>query len=143
MKTVYKIFLCAIAVAIVGVCVQACSRGGSLYDSALCRTLAIKIERHDSLSQRDYSLIIEQDEQILQYLISRADDMRGIPEEERDNFWRSLTSDPEYMERFGYMFTLGSALYQADTEGLLDERNAERYRSLDEYNEQLADYVTR
>ena len=103
----------------------------------------MKIERHDSLSQRDYSLIIEQDEQILQYLINRAEDMREIPEEERDRFWRSLTSDPEYMERFGYLFTLGSALYQADTEGLLDERNAAMYRALDEYNEQLADYVTR
>ena len=120
-----------------------CSRGGADYDRDLCRTLSTKIERHDELSQRDYSLMIEQDRQILQYLISCADDIRNTPVEERDHAWRNLTANPDYMERFGYLFTLGSALYQADIDGSLNEDNARKYKALDEYNERLADYAER
>ena len=41
------------------------------------------------------------------------------------------------------MFTLGSALYQADINGKLDKDNAEAYEALDEYNSKLADYTDR
>ena len=42
------------------------------------------------------------------------------------------------MERFGYLFTIGSALFQAESEGKLDRSNAAAYAALDEYNESLA-----
>ena len=35
------------------------------YDPATCEELSIKIERHDSLTQTDYSAMIDQNEQIL------------------------------------------------------------------------------
>ena len=47
------------------------------------------------------------------------------------------------MERFGYMFTLGSALYQADADGKLDAENKKRYDALDKYNRELAEYSER
>ena len=52
-------------------------------------------------------------------------------------------AEPEYLERFGYMFTLGSALYQAEIRGRLNEDNAEAYGALDDYNSLLADYTDR
>ena len=36
------------------------------------------------------------------------------------------------------MFTLGSSLYQADADGLLDKENADHYAELDRYNADLA-----
>ncbi len=41
------------------------------------------------------------------------------------------------------MFTIGSALYQADINGKLDDDNREAYASLDDYNTKLADYTDR
>lgn len=124
---------------------SACShRGGSeSYDSELCRELSLKIERRDSLSQDDYACIINQNEQILKYLTDRASDVAGLPDSCRAQAWRQLVAEPEYLERFGYMFTLGSALYQADLNGRLDSENKRSYADLDRYNEMLADYTDR
>ena len=51
---------------------------------------------------------------------------------------RALKSNPEYMQRFGFLFTLGSALYQAESHGKLDSSNAAAYDALDHYNDALA-----
>lgn len=114
------------------------SSGPSHYDSGLCEELAVKIERRDSLTQRNYSEMIGQSGYILNYLVERSSHLEELPADERYPAYRELLADPEYMERFSYLFTLGSALYQADASGRLDERNAEAYRGLDEYNERFA-----
>lgn len=111
------------------------------YNAGLCTSLSQRIERRDSLSQKDYASIISQNEAILQYLVGRADSISHLPADKRYRAWRSLTAEPEYLERFGYMFTLGSALYQADVTGHLDSINARQYRGLDKYNTRLADYI--
>lgn len=113
------------------------------YDADLCSELSTKIERRDSLSQEDYSRMIAQNEAILQYLIDRTSKISELPDSCRYPAWRTMTAEPEYLERFGYMFTLGSALYQADINGRLDEDNAEAYAALDDYNTKLADYSDR
>ena len=120
-----------------------CSGGGDSYDATLCHSLALKVERHEDLTQRDYQLMISQNEQILKYLVDQAEQIDHTPEIDRGQAWRSLTANPDYMERFGYLFTLGSALYDANLNGLLDEANASRYHDLDEYNERLGDYSER
>lgn len=135
----FRIFL----VLLLTVIVTACSHGGDSYDSALCRSLASKIEKHEELTQRDYRLMISQNEQILKYLVAQAEQIEHTPETDRGQAWRSLTANPEYMERFGYMFTLGSALYEANASGILDEDNTRLYHKLDEYNERLGDYADR
>ncbi len=113
------------------------------YDAETCAALSTKIERHDSISQEDYSHMIAQNEAILQYLIDRTSAISELPDSCRYPAWRTLTAEPEYLERFGYMFTLGSALYQADINGKLDKDNAEAYEALDKYNSKLADYTDR
>lgn len=113
------------------------------YDAGECAALAVKIERHDSLTQDDYAIMIEQNEAILQYLIDRASEISELPDSCRYGAWRVLVAEPEYLERFGYMFTLGSALYQAEIRGRLNEDNAEAYGALDDYNSLLADYTDR
>ena len=113
------------------------------YDSELCAALSVKIEGRDSLSQVDYAMMIAQNEAVLQYLIDRTSKLSELPDSCRYTAWRMLTSDPEYLERFGHMFTIGSALYQADMSGRLDEDNAEAYAALDDYNVKLADYTDR
>lgn len=113
------------------------------YDGELCRDLSIKIERRDSLTQHDYSRMIAQDEAILQYLVDRSREICEQPDSLRTEAWRMLTADPEYLERFGYMFTIGSSLYRAQQQGLLDESNNEAYDALDKYNEELASYSDR
>lgn len=113
------------------------------YDSDTCRELAVKVERRDSISQDDYRLMIEQDKAILQYLVNCSKDISEMPDSTRMTAWKALTSEPEYLEKFGYMFTLGSSLYQADNSGRLDEKNTEAYHELDRYNEELAEYSDR
>ncbi|MCM1066711.1 MAG: hypothetical protein NC418_03945 [Muribaculaceae bacterium] len=120
-------------------CLSACS-GGARYDSELCEELSVKIERRDSITQKEYTDMIGQNEAILRYLIEQSKTIADEPSDERNGSWRTLLADPEYMERFSYMFTLGSALYQADVDGRLDSRNKELYRNLDKYNQELADY---
>lgn len=122
----------------------ACSYTASThYDGELCRDLSAKIESRDSLTSRDYSDMIGQNEAILQYLVDRSRSIAELPDSMRSAAWRSLTADPEYLERFGYMFTIGSALYRADNDGRLDSRNAANYAALDKYNEQLIEYSER
>ena len=87
--------------------------------------------------------MIGQNEAILQYLIEQSKKIADEPQDERNGSWRTLLADPDYMERFSYMFTLGSALYQADVDGCLDSRNKELYHKLDKYNQELADYSDR
>lgn len=121
---------------------SSCSRPAS-YDSELCEELAVKIERRDSLSQKDYRAMIAQNEAILIYLIEQSKKISEEPAPDRSGSWRQLLADPEYMERFSNMFTLGSALYQADAEGRLDSENKKLYDRLDRYNRDLADYSDR
>lgn len=126
------------------VVLASCGAGGSVsYDPELCTELSKKIERHDSLTQDDYSHIIDQNGEILKYLVGRASQVSELPDSSRTSAWRALLAEPEYLERFGYMFTLGSALYQADTQGRLDKTNSRRYAELDRYNERLAEYTDR
>lgn len=121
----------------------ACSKAPRSYDAELCNRLAVKIERSDALSQQDYADMIDQSEQILKYLVRRNATLEDMEPEQRYEAYRELLADPEYMERFGYLFTLGSALYQAEAEGALDSRNAEAYQALDEYNSQFAEISDR
>lgn len=113
------------------------------YNSEVCETLSVKVERREPLSQEEYSLMIGQNAAILRYLIEENKKIAGLDADERNDAWRNLLADPDYMERFGYLFTLGSALYQADAEGKLDEHNRQLYAGLDEYNRRLAEYSER
>ena len=130
------------AVLLVGA-LAGCTGHSVKYDGAVCEDLAVKIERRDSLSQDDYRAMIGQNEAILQYLIEQSKTIAEEPQDDRSRSWRQLLADPDYMERFGYMFTLGSALYQADADGLLDKDNKKLYDALDRYNKELADYSDR
>lgn len=125
--------------------VLACCSGGAgaAYDSGLCHDLSIKIESRDSLTSKDYSEMISQDEAILQYLVERTKEISELPDSVRSNAWRNLTANPEYLERFGYMFTLGSALYSAERNGSLDKSNSKKFEALDRYNEDLIRYSER
>jgi len=40
-------------------------------------------------------------------------------------------------------FALGSALYQAEVDGRLDEKNTKLYKKLDRYNQELVEYSER
>ena len=113
------------------------------YDSDVCEELAVKIERRDSITQSEYQQMIGQNGAILRYLIEKSREIADEPQGDRTNSWRDLLADPEYMERFSYMFTLGSALYQADAGGRLDKSNSELYKKLDRYNQELAEYSER
>lgn len=116
---------------------------GKAYDSQTCEELAVKVERHDTLSQADYRQMIDQSEQILRYLVERSSALEELPADRHYAAYRELLADPDYMERFSYLFTLGSALYKADAEGLLDSSNAARYRDLDQYNSRFAEISDR
>ncbi len=110
----------------------------SEYNSELCNELAVKIDSRQPLSQLDYTKMIAQNEEILKYIIDRSNKINDMPDSVRSGAWRDLLADPDYLERFGYMFTLGSALYQASSDSLLDEENNARYAELDRYNVELA-----
>ena len=116
---------------------------GTSYDSEVCEELAVKIERHDSITQPEYERMIGQNGAILRYLIEKSREIAEEPQGDRTNSWRDLLADPEYMERFSFMFTLGSALYQADADGRLEENNRGLYKKLDRYNQELAEYSER
>ena len=108
------------------------------YNSEICNSLAMRIDRRDSLTQADYTAMIGQTEAILKYLIQQHKNIEAQPAAEHENDWRVLYANPDYMERFGYFFTLGSALYKADTKHLFDKCNERLYASLDDYNSELA-----
>ena len=108
------------------------------YDSDVCNELATKIDSRQPLTQQDYASMIAQNEDILKYIIERSRTISEMPDSVRSGAWRDLLADPEYLERFSYMFTIGSSLYQADADGLLDKENADHYAELDRYNADLA-----
>lgn len=139
MKTILTILTAAAALTLFS-----CGGGqhGS-YDPEVCDALAMKIERRDSLTQSDYGAMIVQNEHILKYLIENSERVEELPAEERYEASRELLADPEYMERFSYLFTLGSALYNADAGGKLDRKNREAYKNLDKYNERFAGITDR
>ncbi len=134
-----KIISVVFAVLLAAVC-WSCgdSHYSSDYDADLCKELAVKIDTGASLTQADYTAMIGQNEAILKYLIEKSDKIDHMPDSAHYGAWRILLADPEYMERFSYMFTLGSALYEAHTNNNLDEDNAKLYDGLDKYNEELA-----
>lgn len=134
-----KISRAFILAALVSVMAVSCSKAPA-YDSEVCEELAVRIERRDSLSQKDYRAMIAQNEAILIYLIDQSRKIAEEPADDRNGSWRQLLADPEYLERFSNMFTIGSALYQADADGKLDSDNKKRYDALDKYNRELADY---
>lgn len=115
---------------------MSCSDG---YDRSLCQDLSDRIVRDDSLSQDDYAAMLDQYESILKYMIDRADDIIATEDEtERQELSRALRSDEDYLERFGFMFTFGSTLYQADVRNQLDDANSAAYRSLESYSDEFA-----
>ncbi len=81
--------------------------------------------------------------QILAYIVERGEAIEKLPDDRRYRAYRELLADPQYMERFSYLFTLGSALYQADAAGRLDKGNKAAYKALDEYNERFSDISDR
>jgi hypothetical protein len=141
MKPVYSL-------AFLGLLIAATACSGEIlddasYDNDVCEDLAVKIERHDSISQPEYEQMICQNAAILRFLIEKSRKIAEEPQGDRPNSWRDLLADPEYMERFSYMFTLGSALYQAEVDGRLDEKNTKLYKKLDRYNQELVEYSER
>ena len=124
-------------------CMASCGHSAPSYDAELCQKLAEQIDRHQQLTQDDYSAMIGQDIAILRYLIDKNKAVAASSEAERSAEWNRLVHDPEYLERFGYLFTIGSALYQADNDGLLDEANKKAYSEIGRYNSELARYNRR
>lgn len=115
----------------------ACSQASYSHDT--CLNLSEKIERGESLSQKDYSSMIAQSKAILEYLIDRTDQLSEISgTDERESAARELHADPEFMDRFGYLFTFSSCLYRAELAGNLDSGNLRDYQDLSEYNDRFA-----
>lgn len=115
----------AIAILLSAVCISSCATG---YDAEICRSLSEKVNRHEKFDQKEYHEMIAQYNDILSYMIAKTEQLSAIP----DNFERrekadKLKQDPEYMERFNYMLTLGSVLYRADVNSLLDMDNKLEY----------------
>ena len=132
---------CIILTAVVALTIAVSCGGSGLhepFDSETCNALAVKIDSRQPLSQEDYAVMMAQNEDILKYIIERSREISELPDSVRPGAWHDLLADPEYLERFSYMFTLGSTLYQADIDGLLDDRNARSYAELDKYNADLA-----
>ena len=123
--------------AVLGLSVSSCSDG---YDAAVCQDLSDKIVREQPLTQDDYADMLDQYEAILKYLISRADDIISIEADgDKDRMRRELRSDEDYLQRFSYMFTFGSVLYQAEVRNELDENNLAAYHDLERYSDEFAD----
>lgn len=133
MKTAIVIFCISIALAL-----ASCT--SNRYDSLTCDRLTEKIERRDSLSQKDYKLMIGQSCAILEYLVEKTESVDRIEDpDERHQASKLLHADPEFMQRFGHLFTFSSILYQADLAGKLDEDNIRRYHDLEEWSDKFAD----
>lgn len=98
------------------------------YDAEKCNELTSKIQNHETLSQGEYSDMLEQYDYILTYLKERMEKVAAEPDEfKRAEASRALQDDKDYMERFTYMMTIGSVLYRADVNSLFDTENKERY----------------
>ena len=120
-----------------------CGKADKSFDSELCRSLSLKIENHAPLDNNDYAAMIDQNEAILQYLVERTREIAEMPDSLHESEWRALSADPEYLERFGYMFTIGSALHRAELNNELSSKNESAYASLDHYNQELIEYTDR
>ncbi len=128
-------FLLLLAVA-VGLSASSCKE---TYDQGVCQNLTDKIVCEKSLTQVDYAEMLEQYESILQYLIARADEVIAESDESaREALMLSMRSDEEYLRRFGYMFTFGSTLYQADVKNELDDDNHATYLRIGHYSDEFA-----
>ena len=120
----------------IGLLVASCSSG---YDSKVCEKLSGKIVRSESLTQDDYDQMLKQHESILKYLISRVEDIVDEDDQEnREKLMQDMRNDNEYLKRFGYMFTFGSTLYQAEVNNVLDAKNQNTYNALNRYAEEFA-----
>lgn len=138
-----KLIITISAAIALAACGRSADRIEAEYSADTCDELAVRIDRRDSLSQDDYAEMIRQSEAIMAYLVAQSRRISEMPDSLRSQAWRELQADPEYLERFGYMFTLGSTLYQADSDGRLGKTNAADFANLDRYNAQLADYSDR
>lgn len=115
----------------------ACSSESYNYDT--CLELSEKIERGENLSQKDYASMISQSKAILEYLIDKTGKLSEISDtDEQESAARVLQADPEFMDRFGYLFTFSSSLYRAELAGNLDKSNLRDYHALNEYNDRFA-----
>lgn len=138
-----KLIISVSVILLLSACGRSAGRAEAEYSSEVCDELAVRIDSRDSLSQADYAEMIRQSEAIMAYLVDQSRRISEMPDSLRAHAWRELQADPEYLERFGYMFTLGSTLYQADSDGRLDKTNAADFADLDRYNAQLAEYSDR
>ena len=130
-----RIFLCLFLVS--GLMMSSCSKG---YDPDLCYRLSDRIMREQPLDQHDYAEMLVQYEAILKYLIDRSDEIIALDSDsEKDRMRRELRADDDYLQRFSYMFTFGSALYQAEVRDDLDEVNLAAYHRLERYCDEFAD----
>ncbi len=94
------------------------------YDSATCTDLSVRIERRDSLTQYDYACIIAQNRAILGVPRGACRRHRRAARQPALHGLARAAGRAGIPGRFGYMFTLGSALYNADVDGLLDDDNS-------------------
>lgn len=132
-----KRFIPYLAAILAMIALTGCSGG---YDASECERLTNKIVADEPLSQDDYADMLTQYENILRYLIERTDESLEIKDDfERASHQQALRQDEEFMKRFAYMFTFGSALYMAEVGGELDDSNLERYNKVSEYAEQFAE----
>lgn len=138
-----KLIITISAAILLASCGRSTDRIEAEYSADTCDELAVRIDARDSLSQDDYAEMIHQSEAIMAYLVEQSRLISEMPDSLRAQAWRELQATPEYLERFGYMFTLGSTLYQADSDGRLDKKNADAFAALDRYNAQLAEYSDR
>jgi len=118
-----------------GMTLASCS---GAYSASECERLSDKIVCDEKLSQEDYEDMLVQYEAILKYLISKADKIiEETDKNERSKLRQSIRNDSEYLKRFSYMFTFGSALYQAEVKNELDAKNLNAYKKLDSYVEEF------
>lgn len=120
---------------VIAVLCGSCHRG---YDTVTCENISRKIETGRPLGQDDYARMIDQSGHILRYLIDAVDGIRHCPAADRQQAASALRADPEFLERFGYMFTFSSVLYRAHLAGLLDSKNTAGYEALDLSTERYA-----
>ena len=97
MKAIYLFIII-----LLGLAAYACGNDEATaqYDSETCEALAVKVERREAISQEEYCEMIGQNEAILRYLIEKSREIAEEPSENRNDSWRTLLADPEYMERF-------------------------------------------
>lgn len=134
-KLTGKISIC-LTVAAAVLAITGCTRG---YNSSECDQLSDRISSGQQLSQDDYAKIIEQYDNVLEYLVQRTDSLMLIQDPaRRQEHGQRLRAEAEFNERWQVMFDFGSALYQARAAGLLNDLNLNNYMELIPYNERLS-----